>query len=67
MIDNNLAMTPTSNSTLVIYDQNFNGLGETIEAFNKNYEDERITRSKGKEIFTFQVLSTSAIYKHLKV
>ena len=60
-------MTPEPNSTLVIYDQNFNGLGETIEAFNKNYEDERITRSKGKEIFTFQVLSTSAIYKYLKV
>ena len=60
-------MTPEPNSTLVIYDQNFNGLGETIEAFNKNYEDERITRSKGKEIFTFQVMSTSAIYKHLKV
>lgn len=60
-------MTPEPNSSLLIYDQNFNGLGETIEAFNKNYEDERITRSKGKEIFTFQVLSTSAIYKHLKV
>ena len=60
-------MTPELNSTIVIYDQNFNGLGETIEAFNKNYEDERITRSKGKEIFTFQVLSTSAIYRHLKV
>ena len=60
-------MTPEPNSSLLIYDQNFNGLGETIEAFNKNYEDERITRSKGKEIFTFQVLSTSAIYSHLKV
>lgn len=60
-------MSPEPNSTLVIYDQNFNGLGETIEAFNKNYEDERITRSKGKEIFTFQVMSTSAIYKYLKV
>ena len=60
-------MTPDPNSTLVIYDQNCNGLGETIEAFNKSYEDERITRSKGKEIFTFQVLSTSAIYKYLKV
>ena len=60
-------MTTDPNSTLVIYDQNFNGLGETIEAFNKSYEDERITRSKGKEIFTFQVLSTSAIYKYLKV
>ena len=60
-------MTPEPNSSLVIYDQNFNGLGETIEAFNKSYEDERITRSKGKEIFTFQVMSTSAIYKYLKV
>ena len=60
-------MTPEPNSTLLVYDQNFNGLGETIEAFNKSYEDERITRSKGKEIFTFQVLSTSAIYRHLKV
>ena len=67
MIDNNLRMTPEPNSSLVIYDQNFNGLGETIEAFNKSYEDERITRSKGKEIFTFQVMSTSAIYKYLKV
>lgn len=60
-------MTPEPNSSLLVYDQNFNGLGETIEAFNKNYEDERITRSKGKEIFTFQVMSSSAIYKHLKV
>lgn len=66
MIDNGLPMHPKPDSVMNIYDQNFNGLGATIECFGKYFSDEKITRSKGKEVFTFQCLSTSAIYAHLK-
>ena len=66
MIDNNLVMTPTPDSIIYIYDQNFNLLGASVECFNKHYEDEIITRSKGKEVLTFEAVETSTIYQHLK-
>ena len=66
MIDDNLPMSPTAGSLINVYDQNFNGLGTTIELFNKQFEDERITRSKGKEVLNFSALSTSNIYQYLQ-
>ena len=66
MIDNNLVMTPTPDSIIYVYDQNFNLLGASVECFNKHYEDEIITRSKGKEVLTFEAVETSTIYQHLK-
>lgn len=66
MIDNNLVMTPIPDSLLYVYDQNFNLLGASVECFNKHYEDEIITRSKGKEVLTFEAVETSSIYQHLK-
>lgn len=66
MIDNNLVMTPTPDSIIYVYDQNFNLLGASVECFHKHYEDEIITRSKGKEVLTFEAVETSSIYQHLK-
>lgn len=66
MIDNNLVMTPIPDSLIYVYDQNFNLLGASVECFHKHYEDEIITRSKGKEVFTFEAVETSSIYQHLK-
>lgn len=66
MIDNGLAMHPRPTEIVNVYDQNFNGLGATVELFSRHYSDEKITRSKGKEVFTFQAMSSSAIYQHLK-
>lgn len=66
MIDNNLVMTPIPDSLLYVYDQNFNLLGASVECFHKHYEDEVITRSKGKEVLTFEAVETSSIYQHLK-
>lgn len=66
MIDNNLVMTPIPDSLLYVYDQNFNLLGASVECFNKHYEDEIITRSKGKEVLTFEAVETSTIYQYLK-
>ena len=66
MIDNNLVMTPIPDSLVYIYDQNFNLLGASVECFHKHYEDEIITRSKGKEVLTFEAVETSAIYQYLK-
>ena len=66
MIDNNLVMTPIPDSLLYVYDQNFNLLGASVECFHKHYEDEIITRSKGKEVLTFEAVETSSIYQHLK-
>lgn len=66
MIDNNLIMTPIPDSLLYVYDQNFNLLGASVECFHKHYEDEIITRSKGKEVLTFEAVETSSIYQHLK-
>lgn len=66
MIDNNLVMTPIPDSLLYVYDQNFNLLGASVECFHKHYEDEIITRSKGKEVLTFEAVETSPIYQHLK-
>lgn len=66
MIDNNLVMTPIPDSLLYVYDQNFNLLGASVECFHKHYEDEIITRSKGKEVLTFEAVETSAIYQYLK-
>lgn len=66
MIDNNLVMTPTPDSIIYVYDQNFNLLGASVECFHKHYEDEIITRSKGKEVLTFEAVETSTIYQHLK-
>ena len=66
MIDNNLVMTPIPDSLLYVYDQNFNLLSASVECFNKHYEDEIITRSKGKEVFTFEAVETSTIYQYLK-
>ena len=66
MIDNNLVMTPIPDSLLYVYDQNFNLLGASVECFHKHYEDEIFTRSKGKEVLTFEAVETSSIYQHLK-
>lgn len=66
MIDNNLVMTPIPDSLLYVYDQNFNLLSASVECFHKHYEDEIITRSKGKEVLTFEAVETSSIYQHLK-
>lgn len=66
MIDNNLVMTPIPDSLIYVYDQNFNLLGASVECFHKHYEDEIITRSKGKEVLTFEAVETSSIYQHLK-
>ena len=66
MIDNNLVMTPIPDSLLYVYDQNFNLLGASVECFHKHYEDEIITRSKGKEVLTFEAVETSSIYQYLK-
>lgn len=66
MIDNNLVMTPIPDSLLYVYDQNFNLLGVSVECFHKHYEDEIITRSKGKEVLTFEAVETSSIYQYLK-
>lgn len=66
MIDNNLVMTPIPDSLIYVYDQNFNLLGASVECFHKHYEDEIITRSKGKEVLTFEAVETSSIYQYLK-
>lgn len=67
MIDNNLAMSPIPGEIVQVYDQNFNLIGASDEIFSKMYEDEIVTRARGKETFTFESIETSSIYQHLKV
>lgn len=67
MIDNNLPMSPIPSEIVQVYDQNFNLIGASDEIFSKQYEDEIVTRARGKETFTFESIETSSIYQHLKV
>nr|DAV59386.1 MAG TPA: tail protein [Caudoviricetes sp.] len=67
MIDNNLPMSPIPGEIVQVYDQNFNLIGASDEIFSKQYEDEIVTRARGKETFTFESIETSSIYQHLKV
>lgn len=67
MIDNNLPMTPVPSEMVYVYDQNFNMLSASNELWNIEYEDEIITRSKGKEILTFYSADTSSIYQYLQI
>lgn len=67
MIDNNLPMSPIPGEIVQVYDQNFNLIGASDEIFSKHYEDEIVTRARGKETFTFESIETSSIYQHLKV
>lgn len=67
MIDNNLPMSPIPSEIVQVYDQNFNLIGASDEIFSKHYEDEIVTRARGKETFTFESIETSSIYQHLKV
>lgn len=67
MIDNNLPMSPVPGEIVQVYDQNFNLIGASDEIFSKMYEDEIVTRARGKETFTFESIETSSIYQHLKV
>lgn len=67
MLDNGLIMSPLPDDIVYIYDQNYNLLGASAEIFSKMYEDEIVTRARGKEVFTFESIETSSIYQHLKV
>lgn len=67
MLDNGLIMSPIPDDIVYIYDQNYNLLGASVEIFSKMYEDEIVTRARGKEVFTFESIETSSIYQHLKV
>ena len=67
MLDNGLIMSPISDDIVYVYDQNYNLLGASVEIFSKMYEDEIVTRARGKEVFTFESIETSSIYQHLKV
>ena len=67
MIDNNLPMTPIPSEVVDVYDQNFNMLSSSNELWNIHYEDEIITRSKGKEVLTFYSVDTSSIYQYLQI
>lgn len=67
MLDNGLIMSPILDDIVYVYDQNYNLLGASVEIFSKMYEDEIVTRARGKEVFTFESIETSSIYQHLKV
>lgn len=67
MLDNGLVMSPIPDDIVYVYDQNYNLLGASVEIFSKMYEDEIVTRARGKEVFTFESIETSSIYQHLKV
>ena len=67
MLDNGLIMSPIPDDIVYVYDQNYNLLGASVEIFSKMYEDEIVTRARGKEVFTFDSIETSSIYQHLKV
>lgn len=67
MLDNGLIMSPIPDDIVYVYDQNYNLLGASVEIFSKMYEDEIVTRARGKEVFTFEGIETSSIYQHLKV
>lgn len=67
MLDNGLIMSPIPDDIVYVYDQNYNLLGASVEIFSKMYEDEIVTRARGKEVFTFESIETSSIYQHLKV
>lgn len=67
MLDNGLIMSPIPDDIVYVYDQNYNLLGASVEIFRKMYEDEIVTRARGKEVFTFESIETSSIYQHLKV
>lgn len=60
-------MSPIPDDIVYVYDQNYNLLGASVEIFSKMYEDEIVTRARGKEVFTFESIETSSIYQHLKV
>ena len=60
-------MSPVPGEIVQVYDQNFNLIGASDEIFSKMYEDEIVTRARGKETFTFESIETSSIYQHLKV
>ena len=60
-------MSPIPSEIVQVYDQNFNLIGASDEIFSKHYEDEIVTRARGKETFTFESIETSTIYQHLKV
>lgn len=60
-------MSPIPGEIVQVYDQNFNLIGASDEIFSKMYEDEIVTRARGKETFTFESIETSSIYQHLKV
>lgn len=67
MLDNGLIMSPIPDDIVYVYDQNYNLLGASVEIFSKMYEDEIVTRARGKEVFSFESIETSSIYQHLKV
>ena len=67
MLDNGLIMSPIPDDIVYVYDQNYNLLGASVEIFSKMYEDEIVTRARGKEVITFESIETSSIYQHLKV
>lgn len=67
MLDNGLIMSPTPDDIVYVYDQNFNLLSASVEIFSKVYEDEIVTRARGKEVFSFESIETSSIYQYLKV
>lgn len=67
MLDNGLIMSPIPDDIVYVYDQNYNLLGASVEIFSKMYEDEIVTRARGKEVFTFESIETSSIYQQLKV
>lgn len=67
MLDNGLIMSPIPDDIVYVYDQNYNLLSASVEIFSKMYEDEIVTRARGKEVFTFESIETSSIYQHLKV
>lgn len=67
MIDNGLIMSPIPDDIVYVYDQNYNLLGASVEIFSKMYDDEIVTRARGKEVFSFESIETSSIYQHLKV
>ena len=54
MLDNGLIMSPIPDDIVYVYDQNYNLLGASVEIFSKMYEDEIVTRARGKEVFTFE-------------
>ena len=65
MESNGLIMTPIPDELLYIYDQNFNPIAIMADAYDREFEDERITRSKGKEILTFKAVDTSTGFSSL--